>query len=182
MFSFNNKDLKFRKSQLPMLVLAFAPFLLNGTDFNKLFTRDKNIPNISPVTAQALIDGKAIKLEVANNPITQAAGLTHRADIDLDRAMLYQTSISKPLAFSGEGMEFSTDLIFIMGNKVVGSYSNVKPCTNTAPTAPNISTANCPKYSLERKYNQVLEVKAGIIEKLEVKNDTQVDISYLLKK
>jgi uncharacterized membrane protein (UPF0127 family) len=172
MFNFNNKDAKLTKAQLPMLFLAFAPFYLHGLDLSSLFTIDKSMPIVNPITAQALIEGKAIKLEVANNLTTQASGLTHRTDIDLDRGMLYQTSINQPLSFTGEGMEFSTDLIFIMGDKVVGSYSNIKPCQIDA----------CTKYSLNRKYNRVLEVKAGIIEKLAIKNDTQVDISFLAKR
>jgi uncharacterized membrane protein (UPF0127 family) len=172
MFNFSNKDLRFRKSQLPFLVLAFAPFFLHDLDLSGLFKVVKNVPNISPIGAQALIDGKAIKLEVADNLTKQASGLTHRADIDIDRGMLYQTSLSQPLIFTGEEMEFSTDLIFIMGDKVVGFYSDIKPCAATA----------CLKYSLDRKYNRVLEVKAGIIETLGIKHGTQIDISFSIKK
>lgn len=172
MFNFNNKDVRLSKAQLPFLVLAFAPFFLHGIDLSSLFTIAKKAPNISPITAQAIIGGKAIKLEVANNAVTQASGLTYRADIDIDRGMLYQTSVSQPLIFTGEGMKFSTDLIFIMENKVVGFYSKIKPC----------SINDCIKYSFDRKYNRVLEVKAGIIEQLGIKNDTQVDLSFLTTK
>jgi uncharacterized protein len=172
MFDFNKKDIKFTKAQLPFLVLCFAPFFLHDLDLTDLFKPQKDTPNISPVIAQALIDGKAIKLEVANSPAAQAAGLTHRADIDIDRGMLYQTSMSQPLTFTGEGMEFSTDLIFMLGTKVVGFYAGIKPCT-TATT--------CLKYTLNSKYTRVLEVKAGVIDKLSIKNGTEVDISFLKK-
>lgn len=172
MFNFNNKDVKFRKGQLPFLVLAFAPFLLHDVDLSSLFKNIKKVSNILPITAQAIIEGKAIKLEVANNAMSQASGLTYRDDIDIDRGMLYQTSTSQPLIFTGEGMRFSTDLIFILGDKVVGFYSDIKPC----------SANDCVKYSLKRKYDRVLEVKAGIIERLDIKNDTQVNISFLTKR
>jgi uncharacterized protein len=172
MFDFNKKNVEFKKSQLPFLFLGFAPFFLHDVNFTELFKVQKNNSNNSSVIAQALIEGKAIKLEVANNSTQQATGLTHRTDIDIDRGMLYQTSISHPLTFTGEDMEFSTDLIFIMGDKIVGFYSNVKPCAGT----------KCLKYYLDRKYTRVLEVKAGIVEKLGIKNGTQIDISFLTRK
>jgi uncharacterized protein len=172
MFNFNNTDIKFRKAQLPFLFLAFAPIFLHDVDLSRLFKSAKKAPNISPVTAQAIIEGKAIKLEVANNAATQASGLTYRNDIDIDRGMLYEVNVSQPLIFTGEGMKFSTDLIFIMGDKVVGFYSDVKPC----------SGKDCIKYSFDPQYNRVLEVKTGIAQQLGVKNDTQVNISFLTKR
>ena len=170
MFDFNNKKTVFKKSHLPFLVFAFAPLFLQGVDFSGMFDRSKNTPKVLPVTAQAYIGDKAIKLEVAKTALTQETGLTHRNSIPIDRGMLYRTTISKPLAFSGRAMEFATDLVFILGNKVVGTYTNIAACTD-----------KCINYKLDRKYDSVMEVNTGIVEKLRVVNGTRIEIAYALE-
>ena len=167
MFNFNKKDVFLTKAQLPYLVMLLAPIYLHGVDVSSLFKVSNNKPTILPITAQATIGDKAIKLEVAKTAITHQIGLTHRPDIPSDRGMLYQTTIQQPLTFSGKGMEFATDLIFINKNHVVGLYANVTPCTD-----------RCTNYSLQQKYDAVMEVKAGIVEKLGIKNDTAIDLTY----
>ena len=167
MFNFNKKDVFLTKAQLPYLVLLFAPIYLYGVDVSSLFKVTNNKPTILPITAQATIGDKAIKLEVAKNQLSQQTGLTHRPDLPSDRGMLYQTTIRQPLTFSGKGMEFATDLIFINKNRVVGLYANVTPCTD-----------RCINYALQQKYDAVMEVKAGIVEKLGIKNDTAIDLTY----
>jgi uncharacterized protein len=167
MFNFNKKDVFLTKAQLPYLVLLFAPIYLYGVDVSSLFKVTTNKPTILPITAQATIGDKAIKLEVAKNTITQQTGLTHRSNIPSDQGMLYQTTTQQPLTFSSKGMEFATDLVFISKNRVVGLYANVTPCTD-----------RCTNYSLPQKYDAVMEVKAGIIEKLGIKNDTKIDLTY----
>ncbi|AFY97153.1 hypothetical protein Cha6605_6330 (plasmid) [Chamaesiphon minutus PCC 6605] len=166
-FNFNKKNVFLTKGQLPYLVMLLAPIYLHGVDVSSLFKVTSNKPTILPITAQATIGDKAIKLEVAKNAIAQQTGLTHRPDIPSDRGMLYQTMTQQPLTFSGKGMEFATDLIFINKNRVVGLYTNVTPCTD-----------KCTTYSLTQKYDAVMEVKAGIVEKLGIKNDTEIDLNY----
>ena len=167
MFDFNNKKIFLTKAQLPFLVMAFAPVFLYGVDVSSLFKLTKTTPTILPITGQASIGDKAIKLEVSKNSLSHAVGLTHRKDIESDRGMLYQTTTSQPLTFSGKGMEFATDLIFINKDRVVGLYANVEPCTD-----------KCINYSLRQKYDAAIEVKAGTVEKLGIKNDTQIAITY----
>jgi uncharacterized membrane protein (UPF0127 family) len=120
-----------------------------------------------PVTAQATVGDLAIKLEVSKNSLTHAVGLTHRPNIESDRGMLYLTPTEKPLTFSGKNMKFATDLIFIHQDRVVGTYSDIAPCTD-----------KCLNYSLRQKYDSVIEVKAGTVEKLGIKNDTEINIAY----
>ena len=167
MFKFNDKKVVFTKDQLPTLVLLLAPIYLNGVDVSGFFKSTSNKPTVLPITAQATIGDKAIKLEVAKTSIAQSTGLTHRSEIEPDRGMLYQTST--PLTFSGKGMEFATDLIFINRGRVVGSYVNVTPCTD-----------ECTNYMLRQAYTDVMEVKAGTVEKLGIKNDTKIKLSYAL--
>jgi uncharacterized membrane protein (UPF0127 family) len=167
MFDFNNKKIFLTKAQLPFLVMAFAPVFLYGVDVSGLFTVSKTTPTILPITGQATIGDKAIKLEVSKNALSHTVGLTHRKDIESDRGMLYKTTTSKPLNFSGKGMEFATDLIFINKDRVVGLYANVAPCTD-----------KCINYSLRQKYDAVIEVKTGTVEQLGIKNDTQIELTY----
>jgi uncharacterized protein len=167
MFNFNDKKVVFTKQQLPYLVLLFAPIYLNGVDVSGFFKSTSNKPTVLPITAQATIGDKAIKLEVAKTSIAHSTGLTHRSEIESDRGMLYQTTT--PLTFSGKGMEFATDLIFIDRGRVVGLYVNVTPCTD-----------DCTNYSLKQPYTDVMEVKAGTVEKLGIKNDTKIQLNFAL--
>jgi uncharacterized protein len=167
MFNFNDQKVVLTKTQLPYLFLLFAPLLLQGVDLSSLFKSTSNKPNLLPITAQATIGDKAIKLEVAKTAITQSTGLTHRSDIAADRGMLYE--MTTPLTFSGKGMEFATDLIFIDRVRVVGFYVNVTPCTN-----------DCINYALPQPYTAVIEVKAGTVEKLGIRNDTEIQLNYAL--
>jgi uncharacterized protein len=167
MFDFNDKKVVLTKAHYPYLVLLLAPIYLNGVDLSGLFKSTSNRPTILPITAQATVGEKAIKLEVAKTSIAQVTGLTHRREIEPDRGMLYETIT--PLVFSGKGMEFATDLIFIDRGRVVGFYTNVTPCT-----------ADCTNYSLKQPYTSVMEVKAGTVEKLKIHNDTEIQINYAL--
>ncbi len=169
MFNFTNKKAVLTKAQLPLLVLSLAPIYLYGTDLSGFFRVEQTTPVVLPITAQAIFGDKAIKLEESKNILSHKIGLTHRSDIAPDRGMLYETTT--PLSFSGKGMEFATDLIFIKGDRVVGLYANIEPCTE-----------KCINYSLPQKYDVVMEVKAGTVDKLGIKNDTQVKIDYTLEK
>ena len=165
MFDFSNKKVVLSKAQLPYLILLLAPIYLQGVDLSSLLKSTSNQPTVLPITAQATIGNKAIQLEVAKTSIAQATGLTHRSDIEPDRGMLYQTTT--PLTFSGKGMQFATDLIFIDRHRVVGLYTNITPCTDS-----------CTNYSLPQPYTSVIEVKTGTVEQLRIKNDTKIDINY----
>lgn len=166
MFNFNDKKVVLTNAHYAYLVLLLAPIYLNGVDLSGLFQSTSSQPSILPITAQATIGERAIKLEVAKTAITQATGLTHRSEIEPDRGMLYETTT--PLVFSGKGMKFATDLIFINRGQVVGFYTNITPCTE------------CTNYSLKQPYTSVIEVKAGTIEKLNIRNTTKIEINYAL--
>jgi uncharacterized protein len=168
--SFNDPTILFKKSQLPLLVLAFAPIFFNSVDISTLFSRNETNDErvlLLPITAQATVGNLAIKLEVSKNHLTHSVGLTHRQNIASDRGMLYLTTTDKPLTFSGKNMKFATDLIFIDRQRVVGTYSNISPCTD-----------KCVNYSLRQQYDSVIEVKAETIDKLGIKNDTEINIAY----
>lgn len=166
MFNSNDKKTVLTNTHYLYLVLLLAPIYLNGLDVSGLFQSANNQPQILPITAQATIGEKAIKLEVAKTTIAQATGLTHRNEIEPDRGMLYETTT--PLVFSGKGMKFATDLIFIKDSQVVGFYTNVTPCTE------------CINYSLKQPYTSVIEVNTGIVEKLNIRNGTKVQIDRAL--
>jgi uncharacterized protein len=167
MFNFNDKQVVLTKAQLPYLFLLFTPFLLQGVDLSSLFRSTSNQPTVLPITAQATVGDKAIKLEVAKTAIAHTTGLTHRSDIAPDHGMLYD--ITTPLTFSGKGMEFATDLIFLDRGRVVGFYTNVTPCTD-----------ECINYALPQAYTAVIEVKAGTAEKLGIRNNTEIQLNYVL--
>jgi uncharacterized protein len=165
---FSDKELTFKKSQLGWLFFALAPIWTYRLNANDLFKTDTSKAVEMPITAQAIVNGKAIKLEVSKNSISHQVGLIHRQDLPLDRGMLYQTTIQQPLVFNGKGMEFATDLIFIKGNKVVFTYSQIQPC----------NTDKCQTYGTKEPFDQVIETKTGIISKLQIANGTEVELAF----
>ncbi len=67
------------KSQLGILVVALgAPFFLQGLNYEEMFATQPDRPLELPVTAQARLGDKAIKLEVSQNRLSHRTGLTFR--------------------------------------------------------------------------------------------------------
>lgn len=158
----------FDKSQLGILVVALgAPFFLQGLNYEEMFATKPDRPLELPVTAQARLGDKAIKLEVSQNRLSHRTGLTLRPDIPTDRGMLYLTTKNQPLAFSGKNMRFPTDLIFLDGNKVVMTHTQIAPCPD-----------KCPQYGSQQTYDSAIEVKAGVVQALNIQPGTTIEIAY----
>jgi uncharacterized membrane protein (UPF0127 family) len=156
------------KSQLGILVVALgAPFFLQGLNYEEMFASKPSRPLELLITAQARLGDKAIKLEVSQNRLSHQTGLTFRPDIQSDRGMLYLTTTSQPLRFSGKNMRFPTDLVFLNGNKVVMTHTQIAPCTD-----------KCPQYGSQLAYDGAIEVKAGVVQALNIQAGTTIEITY----
>jgi uncharacterized membrane protein (UPF0127 family) len=145
-----------------IFVLAF-PFMA------KAFISENNnkVAYILPITAQLDINGKAIKLEVARTKVALSRGLTYRDSIENDIGMLYQ--IDTPTTFSGKGMRFPTELVFIQNGKVV-DIQRVQPCGD--------EEKKCLQNKANVPYNEVLEVKQNIPSMLGITIGTALNINY----
>jgi uncharacterized protein len=87
--------------------------------------------NISEVNGQ--IAATPIKLEVANNGITRARGLSNRNQLEEGRGMLFVFTETEKPGFWMKDMRFPIDIIWINDNlKIVEANKNISP--NTYPT------------------------------------------------
>ena len=163
-----NKE-PFNKSHLLFLALAFSPIWLQGVDpKNLIFNTDSTKALVLPVTAQAIFNDKAIQLEVSQTLLTHKTGLSHRQQIPKNRGMLYRVDLFNPLIFSGRGMEFSTDLIFIKDGIIVDTLSGVIPC----------NLDKCPTYATLQQYDSVIEVNRGTIAQLQIQHGAKVNLTF----
>ncbi len=159
----------FNKSHLIFLALALAPIWLQGVDpKNLIFNTDSTQALVLPITAQAIVNDKAIQLEVSKTLLTHKTGLSHRKQIPKNRGMLYQVDLFNPLIFSGKGMQFPTDLIFIKDGIVIDTLSGVIPC----------DLDKCPTYATLQQYDAAIEVNRGTIEQLQIQHGAKVNLTF----
>jgi uncharacterized membrane protein (UPF0127 family) len=64
-------------------------------------------------------------------------------------------------------MRFPTDLVFLNGNKVVMTHSQIAPCND-----------KCPQYGSQLAYDAAIEVKAGVVQALNIQPGTTIEIAY----
>jgi uncharacterized protein len=144
--------------------LAF-PFIMQGFKPSELSAK---AAHILPITAQLNFNNQAVQLEVARTDIARSHGLTYRESLPNDRGMLYQ--LSSLTYFTGRGMKFSTDLIFISAGKVV-NIRQVQTCSE--------QETKCFEYQTHPTDDQVIELKAGIANKLGISVGNVLNVSYL---
>lgn len=152
------------KKYLWVFFLVF-PFMMNGLKSGDFGGK---APYILPVTAQLNFNARAIKLEVARTDRALSHGLTYRDTLDNDRGMLYKVKSST--YFTGRGMKFPTALLFLRAGKVV-DIQQVQPCEDREP--------KCLEYRTNIINDEVIEVKAGVPNKLGITVGSTLNITYL---
>lgn len=101
----------------------------------------------------------------------QLLGLMHRPEISANQGMLFTFGTHGKPSIWMHNMHFAIDCIWIDQNgKVVHLVKNMKPCT---------SMLNCPTYVPPLPAKHVLEIKAGISDKLKISKGT--DLSSFIK-
>jgi uncharacterized protein len=146
--------------------IAF-PFMMQGFKPEEI---SQNAPIFLPIEAQLVIGDKAIQLEVARTPTTIARGLTFReADrMPNDRGIMYESNFNTNSSFTGKGNKFTTDLLFLQGNRIV-YISQVQPCNES----------KCLEYRTNQAYDRVIEVKAGSASKVGITAGSVVEIKFI---
>ena len=150
-----------------MFFIAF-PFVMQGFKIEEMSSQKEAI--ILPIEAQLSINNRAIQLEVARTKTAISRGLTYREKIPDNQGMLYQDNFTINSFFTGKGNKIVTELLFLDNNKIV-DIQTVQPCNED----------KCLEYRSNQKYQQVVEIKAGISNLLDMKVDSRVDIKYLPK-
>lgn len=123
-----------------------------------------------PISAQVLIGGKQISLEVAKTPEQQAMGLMYRTSLADDRGMLFSFNPPQPVGFWMKNTKIPLDMIFLRNGEVKAIESNVPPC-NATP---------CPTYGpREELIDQVIELGGGEAAVLKLKVGDRLTIKFL---
>ena len=121
-----------------------------------------------PTTAIALIEGAAVKLEVARTPQQQAIGLMFRQELADDRGMLFPFANERMARFWMKNVPISLDMIFLNCDRVVGIASDVPPC----------EAEPCPVYGPNALVDGVIELRGGRAEELAVEVGDTIEIKF----
>lgn len=134
--------------------LAYFVFFILITISFFVFNIKDSLPNKSISLVNGKIGETSIKLEVANNGITRANGLSNRIKLDEDRGMIFVFVENEQPGFWMKDMKFPIDIIWINENlKIIEVHKNISP--STYPTV--FYPASPIKY--------VIEVPAGYFDK-----------------
>ena len=114
-----------------------------------------------PLGMKAIINGQPIRLELALTSSEKERGLGYRDALASDSGMLFVYQNKDRYGFWMKGMRFPLDFIWIDGNRVVELSEHIG--------APATDTSRAVELSPKTPVDKVLEVNAGVIEKLGVR-------------
>lgn len=103
-----------------------------------------------------------ISLEVAKTEKSREYGLMNRESMPQDHGMLFLFPKEERLKFWMKNTLIPLDMIFLKNNEVLAVIKNVPPCGK--------EINNCPSYGPDIKANAVIELNAGMAEKLSIHN------------
>lgn len=145
--------------QFVLLIIVIAAGLLIFT--NKI----TNIP-FFPQQAkfgEIMINEARFKVEIADTKEKRSKGLGGRASLAEDEGMLFVFQSEDRYPFWMKGVNFPLDFIWIKGDRVVDLSENIPPAD------PGQRDETLPIYAPKEAVDKVLEVKAGAIERLQIK-------------
>lgn len=119
-----------------------------------------------------IIRNNVFQTEVVRDIKDLEKGLSGRQDIGDDQAMLFIFDSKQKRVFWMKDMNFNIDLLWIDGNTIVGYEKNMP-----AP-AKNTPDNSLPKYYSDREVDKVLEMKAGVVDKLGIKSGDVINIKW----
>lgn len=162
---------------LPSLILVLLLGCSNATTVNSqanTYAETQQLPSTNlgqllPISATAIMGGKAIALEVAQTPQQQEIGLMYRTSLADDRGMLFTFNPPRYTRFWMKNVAISLDMIFLEEGKIQAIFANVPPC----------SKHPCPTYGPTTMINQVIELRGGRADELGLKVGDRIPIEFL---
>ena len=118
---------------------------------------------------KVFIDEHEFNVDIADTALTRQRGLSGREHLADGEGMLFIFERPGLRRFWMKDMLISIDIIWISDGKVVGFEKNVEP-------EPGVSTLNLKAYSSPQPVELVLEVAAGTVERLNIKEGDSVSI------
>ncbi len=111
------------------------------------------------------INKKIIKVEIADTEVKRTKGLSRRQSLAENSGMLFVFDTPGYYSFWMKDMNFSLDFIWISGNEIMEITENVKP-----------EDYQPPKLLVSKnKIDKVLEVNAGIAERLGIEEGDRLE-------
>lgn len=104
------------------------------------------------------IGNNHLEVEIADTVFLQARGLSGRPSLLEKQGMLFIFNGLAIRNFWMAGMKFPLDIIWISGDKVVGFAENIPPAAGIPELYPS-----------SEPVDKVLEINAGLVEKLKIK-------------
>jgi uncharacterized protein len=127
-----------------------------------------------PVSAQIIVNGQNILLEVARTQQEQSTGLMYRTQLAANRGMLFVFSPPRPVSFWMKNTLIPLDMVFVSNGVVKYISAKVPPCKTPA----------CPGYGPDPKIeiDSVIELSSGRAAELRLKVGDRLKIdSYSAK-
>ena len=144
-------------------VFTFSALLVEA---NKIVSFEPVSAQQLPVSAQALINGEKLALEVAKTPEEQATGLMFRDHLPADRGMLFVISKPRTQIIWTKALEFPIDAVFMLDGEVKYVASLLPPC----------GAEVCPTYGTSVEVDQVLTLLGGRAEELGIAPGQKIEV------
>lgn len=116
-----------------------------------------------PHQSVILINDNKINVEIADTPSTRSKGLGGRDSLASDSGILFIFPKQDKYPFWMKRLKFPLDFVWIKGDKVVDIILNAKPPPQGA------SDDSLPVYLPHETVDKVLEVNAGVVDRLHIK-------------
>jgi uncharacterized protein len=147
------------------LVQSIALLIVTAAAFYVYTSRVTQLPFLP--SSQSLdvieINGKEIKVEIADSSQERSKGLGGRESLASDSGMLFIFPDKGQYSFWMKGLKFPLDLIWIRDDVVVDIIENVPS------PRPNQQDEDLPIYQSRIEVDKVLEVNAGVVERFQIK-------------
>ena len=121
--------------------------------------------------ATVAINNNSFVVEVADNPLKMAKGLSGREQIKPDKGMLFAFGSSSMRTFWMKDMLIFIDILWIDKGKVLGIESN-------ASTEMGVPSSQLKRYRSPEPVQYVLEIAAGRADELEIRVGDNVNIRF----
>ena len=117
------------------------------------------------------LKGRRFDVELATDPASQQRGLMFRDEMAADHGMLFVFSEMAPRAFWMKNTHIPLDILFFDRDyKLVSASLRTPPCRSVSD--------DCPVYPSSGPAQYVLELNAGVAEKLGAKAGDKMTVSH----
>jgi uncharacterized protein len=125
---------------------------------------------VLPITAEAIMAGQVVQLEVALTPEQQSLGLMYRTYLADNQGMLFPFAGPRRTAFWMKNVPIALDMVFLLDGRVQGIAANALPC----------EVEPCPIYRPGNLLvDQVIELRGGRAAELGLQPGDRVEIRTL---